>query len=271
MQWSEHGLTSAGFVFSGTWTTGWSSPPWRPWPIGSALALSLPGGSDKGGEVRSCPLADCKLPWYDHQYRSRQDFSCPGVGGEISVSGGEFPCFDGSPCSAMADAFGTPGVTGEVGSLGLSSNALPAVAFEEILVPRVGSSLAPSASVPGGERGSVVVDGVGPSSPRGLIQDTSYRPSHVLGRVSVGVGRSPPRSFLVRGVVGGGAVVAHQSFRDEGHVSGVAVVSGDSHRSSGDCDVRQLVDCGLLQQAGWNGVPPPLLIDRSPSQVDGES
>ena len=74
----------------------------------------------------------------------------------------------------MAGAFGAPGVAGEVGSSGSSSNALPAVAFEEILVPRVGSSLAPSASVPGGDGGSVLVDGEGPSSPRGLIRDTSF-------------------------------------------------------------------------------------------------
>ena len=137
----------------------------------------------------------------------------------------------------MASAFGALGITGEVGSSQSSSNALPAVAFENALVPRVGSSLAPRTSVPGGVGGSVLVDGAGPSSPRGLIQDTSSRPSPVLGRVSVGVGRTPLQSFRVRGVVGGGAVVAHQSARDEGNVSGIAVVSGDSHRSSGDCDV----------------------------------
>ena len=66
---------------------------------GSALALSLPGGSDKRGETRSRPLADCKLPWYDHRYRGRQDFSCPGAGGEISIDGREFSCFDRSPLS----------------------------------------------------------------------------------------------------------------------------------------------------------------------------
>ena len=57
---------------------------------GSALALSLPRDSDKRGEVRSRTLADCKLPWYNHRYRGRQDFSCPCVGREISVGGGEF-------------------------------------------------------------------------------------------------------------------------------------------------------------------------------------
>ena len=36
--------------------------------LGSALALSLPGGSDKRGEVRSHPLADCKPPRYGMEY-----------------------------------------------------------------------------------------------------------------------------------------------------------------------------------------------------------
>ena len=45
-------------------------------------------------------------------------------------------------------------------------------------------------------------------------------------------------------MVGGGAVVAHQSSQDEGNVSGIAVISGDNHRSSGDCNVRQLNGCG---------------------------
>ena len=62
----------------------------------------------------------------------------------------------------MAGAFGAPGVAGEVGSSQLSI-----VAFEDALVPRVGSFLTPSVSVPGGEGGSVLVDGMGPSSPGG--------------------------------------------------------------------------------------------------------
>ena len=32
LQRSLYGLTPMGFVFSGTWTTGWSSLLWRPWP-----------------------------------------------------------------------------------------------------------------------------------------------------------------------------------------------------------------------------------------------
>ena len=190
---------------------------------GSALALSLPRDSDKQGEVRSCSLADCKLPRYNHRYRGRQDFSCPGTGREISVDGGEISCFVRSPCLALAGAFGAPGFTGEVGSSQSSSNALPAVAFEDALVSRVGSSLAPGASVPGGERVSVLVDGEGPSFPRGSIWDTSSGSSPVLGRVSVRVGRTPPRSFRVLSVGGGGEVVVHQPSRDESNVSGIAV------------------------------------------------
>ena len=72
-------------------------------------------------------------------------------------------------------------------------------------------------------------------------------------------------------MVGGGAVVAHQSSRDEGNVSDIAVISADNHRSSGDCDVRQLDGCGLRQQAGRDDVPLPLLVGQLPSQVDGES
>ena len=136
----------------------------------------------------------------------------------------------------MTGAFGAPGVAGEVGSLQSSLNALPAVAFEDALVSRVGSSLAPGASVPGGERGSVLVDGAGPSSPVCLIRDASSEPSPVLRRVSVGVGRTPPRLFVWI-VVGGGEVVAHQPLRDEGNVSGIAVILKGSHRSSGDCNV----------------------------------
>ena len=66
---------------------------------GSALALSLPWDIDKQ-IVRFCPLADCKLPRYDHRYQGRQDFS----------------------------------VLGEVGSSQSTLNALSAVAFEDALV-----------------------------------------------------------------------------------------------------------------------------------------
>ena len=77
------GLTPTGFVFSGTWTTGWSSPLRRRRPKRTSticFRLSLPRDSDKQGEFRSRPLTDSKLPWYEHRYRGRQDFSVPCAG-----------------------------------------------------------------------------------------------------------------------------------------------------------------------------------------------
>ena len=80
------------------------------------------------------------------------------------------------------------------------------------------------------------MDGAGPSSQGSSIRDTCSGSTPVLGHVSVGVGRTPPRSVRVQGVVGG-EVAAHQSSRDEGTVSGIAVISGGGHRSLCDCDV----------------------------------
>ena len=159
---------------------------------GSAFGLSLPRDRDKQGEVRSRPLADCKLPRYDHRYRGRQDFSVSCAGREISVGGGDVLCYVRSPRSVLAVDFGTPGFAGETSSSQSPSNALYAVAFEDTQVSRVGSSLPPSAFVPGGERGFVLVNGEGKSSHGGSIQDTCSRSTPVLGRVSVGVGRTPP-------------------------------------------------------------------------------
>ena len=180
-------------------------------------------------------------------------------------------CFVCFPRSAFAGAFGGPGFAGEAGSSQSTSNALSAVAFEDTLVSRVGSSLAPGATVPGGEGGSVLVDGTGPSSQGGLIRDTCSRSTPVFGCVSVGVGHTPLQSVHIRGMVRGGEVAAHQSSRDEGNVSGIAVISGGGHQSSCDCDVRQLDNCGIRQQAGQHGVPLPLLVGQSPFEVDGES
>ena len=176
-----------------------------------------------------------------------------------------------SPHSALAGGFGSPDFTGEVGPSQSALNALSAVAFEDALVSRVGSSLAPGTTVPGGERGSVLVDGAGPSSQGGSIRDTGSGSTPVLRRVSVGVGRTPPRSCSVRGVVGAGEVATHPSSQNEGIVSGIAVISRFGRRSSFDSDVRQLDGCGLRQQAGRYGVPLPLLVGQSPSEVDGES
>ena len=92
--------------------------------------------------------------------------------------------------SALAGGFRTPGFAGEVGSSQSTLNALSAEAFEDALVSRVGFSLPPGTSVPGGDTGSG-------STP-------------VLRRVSVGMGHTPPRPCSIQGVVGAGEV-AHQS------------------------------------------------------------
>ena len=53
----------------------------------------------------------------------------------------------------------------------------------------------------GSETGPVLVDGEGPSLDGGSIRDTCAGSSPVFGCVLLGVGRSPPRSTRVRGVV----------------------------------------------------------------------
>ena len=148
------------------------------------------------------------------------------MGREISVGGGDVLYYVCSPCSALAGGFGTPGFAGETSSSQSTSNALFAVAFEGALVSRVGSSLPPGAFVPGSERGFVLLDGEGPSSQGGSIRDARSGSTPVLGRVSVDVGRTPPRSSGDPGVVGAGEVAARQSSQNEGIVSGVAVISG---------------------------------------------
>ena len=85
------------------------------------------------------------------------------------------------------------------------------------------------------------------------------------------MGRTPPQSVCVLGVVRGGEVAAHQSSRNEGDVSGIAVISGGGRGSSCDRDVRQLDCCGVRQHAGWDGLPLPLLVGQPASEVDGES
>ena len=138
----------------------------------------------------------------------------------------------------MAGAVGAPVIAGDAGSSRASSNAFPAVAFEDPLVPRVGSSLSPGASVAGGGGGPVLVDGEGSPSHGGSFRDTCSGSSPVFGCISVGVGLTP-RSVCVRGVVGAGEFSAHQSPGDEGPVPGLAVLPGDGHRSSCDRNVRQ--------------------------------
>ena len=92
----------------------------------------------------------------------------------------------------MADAVGAPVITGEAGTSWASSNAFSAVAFEDPLVPRVGSSLSPGASVTGGGGGPVLVDGEGSPYHGGSFRDACSRFSPVFRRFLVGVGRTPP-------------------------------------------------------------------------------
>ena len=191
---------------------------------GTALALSLSGDCDKRREVQSRALAVCNILGHDHRYRSRQCLSHPCAGGIIPLGGGAVPCCDRYPRSAVAGAVGAPVIAGEAGSSRASSNALPAVAFEDSLVPRVGSSFSTSASVTGGGGGPVLVDGEGSPSHGGLFWDACYGSSPVFGRISVGVGRTPPRLVCVQGVVGAGRFSEHQSPGDEGPVPGLAVL-----------------------------------------------
>ena len=84
------------------------------------------------------------------------------------------------------------------------------------------------------------------------------------------MGRSPPRSKRVRGVVRPGEVAAHQSSRDEGPVPGSSGISRRCHRSPCDCDVRQLDGSGVRQQTRGHGFPGPVFVDQPPSEMDGE-
>ena len=112
------------------------------------------------------------------------------------------------------------------------------------------------------------MDGEGSSSHGGSFRDACSGFSPVLGRFLVWVGRTPPRSIYVRDVVSAGELSAHQSPGDEGLVPGLAVLPGDGHRSSCDCDMRQLDDGCLCQQAGQDGLRLPLLIDQATSPMD---
>ena len=70
------------------------------------------------------------------------------------------------------------------------------------------------------------------------------------------MGRTPPRSICIQGVVGAGEFSAHQSPGDEGPVPGLAVLSGDGHRPSCDCDVRQLKVVAYVNRQGGRSPTP---------------
>ena len=179
-------------------------------------------------------------------------------------------CYGISPGSAFAGDPRSPGFARAAGSSRSSSNALIAVASEDALVPRVRPSLAFGGFARGSETGSVLVDGEGSPFDGGSIRDTCSGFSPVFGRVFVGVGRSPPRSKRVRGVVRPGEVAPQQSSRNEGPLSGSSGVSGKCHRSSRDSDVRQLDGRGIRQQTRGHGFPGPVFVDQPPSEMDGE-
>ena len=139
---------------------------------GAPLDLSHPQDCDKQEEVRSCALAGCEVPRYDHRYRSRQGFSVSGTSRKIPIGSGEILCYGISPGSALAGDPRSPGFARAPGPSRSSSDALFAVATEDALVPRVRPSLASGGFAGGSEMGSVLVDDVGPSVDGGSIRDT---------------------------------------------------------------------------------------------------
>ena len=220
---------------------------------GAPLALSHPRDCDKREEVGSRALAVCEVPRYDHRYWCRQGLPVSSQSREVPYGSGEILFHAISPSSALAGDSGSPGITGAVGSSRSSSDALLAVASEDALVPRVRPSLASGGFAGGSETRSVLVDGEGSPVDGGSIRGTCAGYAPVFGRVFVGVGCSPSRSKLVRGVVCPGEVVAHQSSRNEGPLSGSSGFSRRCSRSPCDRDVRQLHGCGVRQQTGGHG------------------
>ena len=144
------------------------------------------------------------------------------------------------------------------------------MASEDALVLRVRPSLSSGGFARGSETGPVLVDGEGPSLDGGSIRDTCAGSSPVFGHVLLGVGRSPPRSTRVRGVVRPGEVAPHQSSRNEGPLSGSSGLSRRRHRSSCDGDVRQLDGRGVRQQTRGHGFPGSVFVGQPPSEMDGE-
>ena len=169
----------------GSLLLGAGSQTGRPVP---SLALSHPRDCDKREEVRSRSLAVCEISGYDHRYRGWQGFSVSAASREIPDGSGELLCYGLSPSSALAGDSWSPGFARVAGSSRSSSDALSAVASEDALVSRVKPSLSSGGFATGGETGSVLVDGEGPSLGGGLIRDTGAGSSPVFGRVLLGGG-----------------------------------------------------------------------------------
>ena len=126
----------------------------------------------------------------------------------------------------------------------------------------------PGLSVSGSGGGPLLVDGEGSPSHGGAFRDACSGPSPVFGRCPVGIGRTPPRSVGVRGVVvSAGEFSAHQSPGDESLIPGSSVLPGDGHGSPCGCDVRQLDGGCLHQQARQDGVRLPLLVYQATSPM----
>ena len=188
---------------------------------------------------------------------------------EIPDGSGELLCYGLSPSSALAGDPWSPGFARAAGSSRPSLDALSAMASEDALVSRIRPSLSSGGFATGSEMGPVLVDGEGPSLDGGSIRDTCAGSSPVFGRVLLGVGRSPPRSTRVLGVVRP-EVAPHQSSRNEGPLSGSSGLSRRSHRSSRDSDVRQLDGRGVRQQTRGHGFPGSMFVDQPPSEMDEE-
>ena len=201
---------------------------------------------------------------------SQTGFPVSGASREIPIGSGEILYYAISPGSALAGDSWSHGIAGTVGSSRSSSDALLAVASEDAVVPRVRPSLASGGFAGGSETGSVLVDGEGSPVNGGSIRDTCAGSSPVFGRVFFGVGRSPPRSNCVRGMVRPGEVAAHQSSRNEGPVPGSSGISGRCHGSPCDRVVLQLDGSGVCQQTRGHGFPGPVFAGQPPSEMDGE-
>ena len=93
----------------------------------------------------------------------------------------------------------------------------------------------------------------------------------ILGRVSVGVGSPPPRSFSVGTMVRPGDLTPHQHPGDESSVPGPSGLPGRGHQSASEGNVRQLHGSSLRLQVGQDSLRFPLRVDRSTSPLDGGS
>ena len=234
------------------------------------LTLSHPRDCDKREEVESRALADCEVSRDDHQYWGRQGFSVSGASREIPDSSWELFHHGHSPRLSFGRWSSVTWLRSSGWFLTVAFGCAPCSGIWSRIDPWVRPSLSSGAFATGSETGPVLVDGEGSSVDGGSIRDACSRSSPVFGCVLFGVGRSPPRSTRVWGVVRPGKVASHQSSRDEGTVLGPSGISRRCHRSSRDSDVRQPDGRGVHQQARGHGFPGSMLVGQPPSEMDGE-